>query len=274
MRKINVTNPPEKKAVYEYWNAHIYDYGDIPPDVPVAVRLEKYTKKYFDDAEEHLYKMHPYLWNFAQFSRYSGKKILEIGIGAGTDFIQWVRSGCIATGCDLTPTAVAVTKRHLEFYNLQADVREEDCENLSFADESFDLVYCFGVIHHTPDPVKAVSEVYRVLKKGGIAKVMLYHRHSWATFSLWLTHGLKKGKPFRSIDNIVYHRLESKGTRVYSIKQAKQLFQQFSQVDIYNQATPYDVMAIEKIVGRRMANIIVDAFRSKLGWNLMINAVK
>ena len=263
---MRAVNSFAKKAIYNYWDTH--------PCISFFTSLEQCSKKYFDDDEEYMYRLHPYIFSFAQFTRYPGKKILEVGVGAGRDFVQWVRNGCVATGCDLTPKAVELTRKRLKVYGLEANVQQEDCENLSFSDESFDLVYCLGVIHHTLDPQKAVSEIYRVLKKGGIAKVMLYHRHSWVAFNHWVAYGLMGGKPLRSIDDIMASHMENKGTKVYSIKQAKKLFHQFSQVDIYNQVTPYDHMAMKGKVSPCIANLLISALNSRIGWNLMVTATK
>ena len=264
---MNETMSKEKKAVYEYWN--------INPCITGQPEKRELDMEYFEEMERLRYDSEPYIWDFAQFTRYSGKKILEIGIGVGTDFIQWVRAGCIATGCDLTQTAVEYTKKRLETYNLSAEVRPADCENLPFGDESFDLVYSFGVIHHTPDTEKAVSEICRVIKKGGTAKVMLYHRRSWFVFRYWIDYALKKLRPFRSIDKIisVYYR-ESPCVKIYSAQQAKQLFRQFAHIETYVQLTPYDFSAAPKIAGRRVSGLILRMLSNKVGWNLMITAIK
>jgi ubiquinone/menaquinone biosynthesis C-methylase UbiE len=255
-----------KRQVHDYWNAN--------PCNALFSKADKFARNYFEDIEQYRYNMEPYIWNFAQFSRYHGKRILEIGVGVGTDFIQWVRSGCIATGCDLTPAAVEYTRKRLEAYGLQAVVQQEDCENLSFPNESFDLVYSFGVLHHTPDIMKAISEIYRVLKPKGAAKVMLYNRYSWPVLRRWIDHALKKGKLFRSIDDIIYYYQESPGTKVFSIHQIPDLFRLFSKVDVYGQITPYDFMCPPKILPDRLNRLLIRALGNRFGWNLMITAIK
>src|SRR5262249_9880779 len=124
------------------------------------------------------------------FDKYAGKKLLEIGCGTGTDLLQFARGGAVVTGVDLTPRSIEIAQRRLEIYGQNGQFSQGDAENLEFADESFDVVYSFGVIHHTPDTERAVQEIHRVLKRGGKAIVMIYHRSS---LYYWLGLMLKRG---------------------------------------------------------------------------------
>jgi len=129
----------------------------------MLAKFATYSKEYFEEIERRRYDPvvgEPEIFSFAQFTRYSGKKILEVGVGAGTDFIQWVRAGAVAYGIDLTEKAIEHVRRRLEVYNLHAaDIRVGDAENLPYEDNTFDLVYSFGVIHHSPDTERALSEI-------------------------------------------------------------------------------------------------------------------
>ena len=108
-----------------------------------------------------------------------GKDVLEIGCGNGVDGIVFAQQGSRYTGVDLTETAVEAARRHFEMMGLEGVFQTENAEKLSFGHESFDIVYSFGVVHHTPSPVRAIDEVFRVLRPGGLAIVMVYHRHSF-----------------------------------------------------------------------------------------------
>src|SRR5439155_22213891 len=133
-----------KRAVHDYWNA-----GACNSEVAVA---PKYTREYFEQIEAARYAIQPEIFSFAQFTRAHGRKVLEVGVGAGTDFLQWVRAGAQAYGVDLTDEAVEHTRRRLEIYGLEAaEIRVADAESLPYANDTFDLVYSWGVIHHTPD---------------------------------------------------------------------------------------------------------------------------
>lgn len=154
--------------------------------------------------------------------------MLEVGVGAGTDFLQWVRAGTKAYGVDLTEEAVEHVRHRLGVYGLSAEeIRVADAENLPFPDNTFDLVYSWGVIHHSPDTVKALEEIIRVTKPGGAIKIMIYNRRSLYTFYLYLYWGLLKGKPFRRISEILWHHQESIGTKAYTVQEVKEILSMF-----------------------------------------------
>src|SRR6266699_3450587 len=115
----------------------------------------------------------------ADFRSARGLKVLEIGCGLGTDGAQFAEAGADYTGVDLTEAAVELARRRFELFSLPGKFQTADAENLAFADDSFDLVYSHGVLHHTPETEKAIQEIHRVLRPGGRAVVMLYHRGSY-----------------------------------------------------------------------------------------------
>lgn len=182
-------------------------------------------EEYFNEIYNNRYKIEPYILSFAEFHQEKGKKVLEIGVGAGSDFYNWVKNGAIAIGVDLTRSAIALTKEHLEIklkdnhYTLNV----ADAEALPFNDNQFDLVYSWGVLHHTPDTKGAFKEVYRVLKPNGLFRGMIYHVPSWSGLMMWILHGFLKGNPFMSVKDAIYHHLESPGTKAYTIQEAAQI---------------------------------------------------
>src|SRR5204863_510310 len=99
---------------------------------------------------------------------------------------------------------------------------------LPFRDASFDLVYSYGVLHHSPDTRVAVAEARRVLRSGGVARVMIYHKYSITVGILWLVHCLGKFRPWRSPKWAVAKFLESPGTKLFSLSEAYQLFREFA----------------------------------------------
>ncbi len=98
-------------------------------------------ERYGDEQDRLRYELEPEIIPFADFGSSSGRRLLEIGLGMGSDFIRFVRAGAVATGIDLTERAVAITGRRLAAENLIADVQVADAENLPFQDASFDIVY-------------------------------------------------------------------------------------------------------------------------------------
>ena len=143
--------------------------------------IQRFTDEhdFFSKYREFRYRTEWHIPAFASFAQAKGKRVLEIGCGNGADGVMFTSHGAHYTGVDLTPQAVDATRRHFAAEGLDGQFRLEDAERLSFADDSFDIVYSYGVLHHTPAPQRAVHEVYRVLKPGGVALVMLYHRHSF-----------------------------------------------------------------------------------------------
>jgi len=202
-----------KKEVEKYWNKQTC--GSWSSD------KEKYTKEYFEEIEEFRYRIQPEIFSFAEFTRWHGKRILEVGVGAGTDFLQWARAGAKVYGVDLTEQACEHVRRRLELYGFQAEeIKVADCEKLPFEDNFFDLVWSWGVIHHTPDTEKALTEIVRVLKPGGVAKIMIYHRNSILAYLFWVKHALLKLKPWKTLSNVLWEKMESPGTKAYTRKEA------------------------------------------------------
>ena len=115
----------------------------------------------------------------AQFGAFRGKKVLEIGCGIATDGLEFARNGAVYTGVDLTPHSIQLAKERFSLFNMPGRFEVANAEGqLPFADGSFDHVYSFGVIHHSPAPEKIAREIHRVLKPGGTFTVMLYNRSS------------------------------------------------------------------------------------------------
>ena len=145
----------------------------------------------------------------------------------GTDFVNWARHGAQLTGVDLTEEGIALCRERLALEGLEAELRQADAERLPFDAESFDIVYSYGVLHHTPNTPQAIAEVHRVLKPGGTALLMLYNLVSWTSLNLWTFHCLAKLKPWKSPRWAVYHHLESPGTKAYTEGETRELLSAF-----------------------------------------------
>lgn len=192
-----------------------------------------FTKEFYDEVEEERYRRQPYLFSFAQFTRYHGKRVLEAGTGLGIDFSQWVRAGALAYGTDLTEEAVSSVRRLLELRGLKAEeVRTANAEALPYPDNFFDLVYSWGVIHHTPDMEKAVSEILRVITPGGHGKVMIYNRYSMVGFYIWIRHALLKGRPWKTLDWGFRRFIQNPGTQAYRPSEMKKMLEKYGACEI------------------------------------------
>lgn len=203
-----------KKSVKQYWNTAACGTEFISK--------EKFSPAYFQAIEDFRYSVEPEIFAFAQFSRFNGKKVLEVGVGAGTDFVQWVKAGAQAYGIDLTEEAIAHVNQRLYHQGLNAaEVRVGDAEQLPYMDNTFDLVYSWGVIHHSPDTLESLKEIVRVAKPGGKIKIMIYNRNSLFAFYQYLQHALLRGKPFRSVSKVLYQYQESPGTKAFTFTEVQ-----------------------------------------------------
>lgn len=208
---------------------------------------------------EERYRLEPYIHDFAGFASSFGLRVLEIGVGLGADHQCFAEAGADLYGVDLTERAIEHTRRRLEVFELKSNLSVGDAEALEFPTESFDLVYSWGVLHHSPDTQKAITEVWRVLKKGGCARVMIYHKYSMIGLMLWLRYALLLGKPFRSLTSIYSEYLESPGTKAYSVTEALSLFSAFSNVSIKTILTHGDLL--DSRAGQRHAGLLISLAR-------------
>jgi SAM-dependent methyltransferase len=136
------------------------------------------TRESFARVEAYRYRKQPWMRDTFHFERYRGLDVLEIGVGLGTDHVQFARAGARMTGIDLTSHCVDLTVQRFGLEGLHSNLLTMDAEKLDFPDGTFDAVYSFGVLHHTPFPDRAFAEVRRVLRPGGVFVGGLYNKHS------------------------------------------------------------------------------------------------
>ena len=229
-----MSEPQLKTQVRDFWDdascGEVYATGQS-------------DKSYYDSHSKARYDLEPYLHEFAGFQEGQGKDVLEIGVGMGADHIKWAESRPKSlTGIDLTPRAIEHTKKRLSTYGLRSEVRVADAEQLPFADNSFDLVYSWGVLHHSPNTPEAISEVLRVLRPKGIARIMIYQKYSITGSMLWFRYALLAGRLFQPLAEIYAEHLESPGTKAYSAKEAGEMFDGYSDVSIRTQLAFGDLL--------------------------------
>jgi SAM-dependent methyltransferase len=165
-----------KARAIEQWTAD-------PAGAHLASGQPEATAEFYREAERTRYDLYPWLRGYLTPGHWQGRRTLEIGVGLGTDHLSLYRAGASLVGIDLTPASVEHTKRRFAFEGATSDVRVADAERLPFGEGSFDGVYSFGVLHHSPDMRLAAAEIHRVLRPGGLAIVGLYNRHSY--FHAW-----------------------------------------------------------------------------------------
>jgi SAM-dependent methyltransferase len=243
----------EKELVRSFWDEH--------PCADGLATEPRGTAAYFAAIEAAKDELEPFEYEVARYAEWAGRDVLEVGCGIGTDTVRFARAGARITAVDLTPTAVELARAWLALESLSGDVREADAERLPFDDASFDGVWSWGVLHHTPDTARAIGEVRRVLRHGGEARIMLYNRRSFFALGAWARYGLADGRP-ASVSTVLAHHLESPGTKAYTRAELHALFAGFDGVEIRTLATPYD---------RRVAGPLARAF-PRAGWFHCIRA--
>ena len=275
----NLISP--KESVKQHWEQEVCGtrYG------------ESYNNRkiYFQEISDQRYRLENYIIDFAQFSEWRGKKTLEIGLGTGSDFYNWIINGAKATGFDLTKSSVKITRERLIVNDIKPETYSlsiADAEVMPFRDDQFDLIYSYGVLHHTPDTSKAFSEVFRVLKPGGVFKAMIYHVPSWTGWLLWFRHGLLKGRIDLSVKDVIFTNLESPGTKAFTRNEANDLLHSagFRDLDLQTKLSPSDLLNIKpskkyrnpfyKLVWKLYPRWLVRIFGDRYGLALLISAEK
>jgi ubiquinone/menaquinone biosynthesis C-methylase UbiE len=264
----------EKQRAREQW--------EKDPCGAVYGRDEEFgTREFFDEVERYRYQEYaPWMPEVMGFNQFRGKRLLEVGCGMGTDLLQFARGGAICTGVDLTPRSIEISRHRFSLYGMPGDFLLTDGERLPFPDESFDVVYSNGVLHHTPDTAGGIREIHRVLKPGGIAKVMLYYRHSLNYWGEIILHrGFLRGELLRgrSPEKIMSRWVEYSGqggeplVKVYSRAQARKLFDDFCEVDFQiEQMTRGELYLLSSFISEKLFRFL----RTRFGWNLIITARK
>ncbi len=261
-----------KQALIEFYSgAHAtLEKLFLPPGVPVG------SDDFFHQSESIRYRLYPYLPALVGFPQWAGRRVLEIGTGMGVDHVRFARAGARLAGVDLTPLHLEVTAARLRREGLSSELIRADAETLPFPDASFDHVYSCGVLFLVPEIQRAVNEIYRVLRAGGEALVMLYHKRSLHyylktlvfTGVVWgdLLYLSRQRLVDWSADGFNYPII-----RLYSRGQARRLFRRFAQVDMgVRTLTPAEF----PVIGHRLPGDFLEFLSRWFGFFLFIRARK
>lgn len=164
--------------VKKFWN-------DRPCNVKHSSK-EVGTKEYFDEVERKKLFVESHILKFTDFEKWKNKKVLEVGCGIGTAAINFARNGADYTGIELSEESLNITKKRFEVYDQKGTFLQGNAEELSsfLPDQKFDLIYSFGVIHHSPNPEKIVDQIKKYMDKNSILKIMVYSKNSWKNFMI------------------------------------------------------------------------------------------
>lgn len=273
----DMSSSEDKAETQKQWNTDPCGAATAPGLVPGTV--EFYEKV---EAERYL-AYAPWLKGAVDFAGFPGGRVLEIGPGLGTDHIQFARHGARMFAIDLTITHLKLTRQRFLLEGRATRLARADAEHLPFADGSFDAVYAFGVLHHTPDTQASVDEIHRVLRPGGTAIVSLYHRHSaFYWIATMLCRGLRHGelwrKGYRRFMAGIEHGSEASGAvplvKVLSRRQCRQLFARYSEVDIRSDHIEYGHVWVSRAPTLGEQRLRLEKWAGYWGWYLTVRARK
>lgn len=209
------------EQVREFWNRRPCNIRHSPK--PVG------SHEYFDEVEQRKYFVEPHIPIFAEFPKWKNKKVLEIGCGIGTDTINFAKNGAFVTAVELSDKSLEIAKQRAKVYGLENRIKFYlgNAEELSkfVPIETYDLIYSFGVIHHTPKPENILREIRKYCDQDTTIKIMIYHKYSWKVFWILLKYGKLK---FWNLKKLVQRYSEAQEgcpvTYVYSEKEVIELF--------------------------------------------------
>jgi SAM-dependent methyltransferase len=240
------------------------------------------TRKYFDEVEARKYFVEPHIPRFAQFEKWKSKKVLEVGCGIGTDSINFARAGADITVVELSKKSLEICKKRFEIYGLKARFYNGNSEELStfVPVEPYDLIYSFGVIHHTPCPEKVFAELKKYCKPETELRIMLYTKWSWKV--LWIIMKYGKGA-FWKTDELVRAYSEAQTgcpvTHYYSFSKIRRLMKDFEIIDMHkDHIFPYK---IDKYINYQYEKVFYFRWMPKplfrwlekyFGWHTLIRA--
>ena len=246
--------------VKKYWN-----------DRPCNVRHSKKdtgTKEYFDEVETKRYTAEPHIPLFADFESYKGKKVLEVGCGMATEGINFVKHGAEYTGTDLSEESLELAKKRFGVYNKEGKFYAGNSEELtSFVPvETYDLIYSFGVIHHSPQPEKIISEIKKYMNKDSTLKIMLYASESWKNYMIEAGYD----QPEAQYGCPIAH--------TYTKDEVRELLDGFDVTIEQNHIFPYQIEPykrgefVKQPWFEAMPDEIFQVLKKNLGWHLLITA--
>jgi 2-polyprenyl-3-methyl-5-hydroxy-6-metoxy-1,4-benzoquinol methylase len=244
------------------------------------------SREYFDEVEARKYFVEFHIPAFADFERWKGKRVLEVGCGIGTDSINFARAGAQLTAVDLSGESLRIARERASVMGVEDRIEfvQADAEELTKAVSGgpYDLIYSFGVVHHTPRPDRALAEMRSLAAPGGTLKVMVYHRHSWKV--LWILAGEGRGRFWKADELIANYSEAQTGcpvtfsyTRAEGRKFAERAGFEVEDVSV-DHVFPYrirdyvDHRYVREPYFRWMPQPLFRAFERRFGWHLLITA--
>jgi ubiquinone/menaquinone biosynthesis C-methylase UbiE len=244
------------------------------------------SREYFDEVEARKYFVEPHIPRFAEFERWNGKRVLEVGCGIGTDSINFARAGAQLTAVDLSGESLRIAAERASVMGVEDRIEfvQANAEELTseVSGAQYDLIYSFGVIHHTPRPEAALAEMRRLAAPGCTLKLMVYHRHSWKV--LWILAAEGRGRFWNANELIAKYSEAQTGCPVtysYSRREGRELVEgngfRASEVSV-DHVFPYRIRDyveyryVKEPYFRWMPEPLFRSFERQFGWHLLVTA--
>ena len=281
-----------KSKIKSWWAKKPMTYSLTHGSSTFSNKLTKFGSKDFFDASDsrfiewnkplHIEKPFSKIFNFKKFKK---KKILEIGCGIGFMSMLWAKNGSDLTAIDLNPQSISLTKKRFKNNKLKGQISLGDANKLKFINESFDYVYSWGVLHHSPDFEKSISEMMRVTKKGGGFGVMVYNRNS-----VLFNYMIRYREGFLHLENKFNNKLSLASkftdgakeggnpfTWPLTKKELIKIFEPFSnnfQIKILGTDLDATLPQLLPYVGKYMPLFLKKSLAKRFGWSIWISGEK
>jgi ubiquinone/menaquinone biosynthesis C-methylase UbiE len=262
------------EEVRKFWDARPCNI--LHSSLPVG------SVEYFQNVEEKKYFVEPHIPLFAEFHRWKGKRVLELGCGIGTEAVNFARAGAMYTGVDLSSRSIELARKRFEVFHLSGEFIEGDAESLSnlFPGRTFDLIWSFGMIHHTPHPKRVIQQMKTLLDENGEVRVMLYSKVSYKLFFLMRKTGVWN---FANMDKLISQYSEAQSgcpiTYTFTLAQIRELFEGFEILEMRkDHIFPYEISQYRNnifVKEEEWQGIPAETFKqleSELGWHTLVRA--
>lgn len=250
----------EYDRVRDYWNAHLHDIS--------VVKAEPGSLAFFDQLNAYRFGKLHYLPKLVNYGGYGGKKVLEVGCGAGVDLVHFAKGGAEVTGIDLADVSINLAQQNFAHRGLAADFQVMNGEAMSFADDYFDVVYCHTVLMYTPHIEMMINEIHRVLKPGGVAILQLFNRRSWL-------------KAMSAVVKVPVEHVHAPNFGLYTAGEFANMLRPFDTFEIIPERFPYPTKIHSGLKAQLYNNLFVGGFNliprfivKPLGWHLLSFATK
>lgn len=254
---------PTINIVKEFWN-------ERPCNIKHS-KLQVGTKEFFDEVEARRYFVEPHIPQFCQFEKWGNKSVLEIGCGIGTDGINFARSGANYTGLELSDLSLRIAQERFEIFKQNGNFLLGDAESADekFDGKTFDLIYSFGVIHHTPNIMNALRSIKRLCHGGSTVLIMIYAKDSYKQAMIDIGLDQPEAQYGCPIANS------------YTTQEAVEMFEEVGFRDIkvtQDHIFPYKIDEYKNFEYVKqpwfdvMPDQVFNALKKKFGWHLLIEA--